>query len=118
MEKKGADFNIILTFCAVTATVFLTFVKVAQYSFSGSIPPKFEHKLPCQKQRFGKIATIILLDRSNYDQGYNDIAVIIATKWCYYLFYLQQYFLALGTVLPKSFTGAFSSNSRLNVREV
>ena len=59
------DFNIILTFCAVTATVFLTFVKVARYSFSGSIPPKFEHKfkLHCQKQRFGKIATTVLLDR-------------------------------------------------------
>ena len=38
------------------------------------------------------------------------------TKWRYYLFYLQKYF--SGTVLPKSFTGAFSSNSRLDVREV
>ena len=28
-----------------------------------------------------------------------------------------QYFLALGTVLPKSFTGALSSNSRLDVRK-
>ena len=62
MEKKGADFNIILTFCAVTATVFLTFVKVARYSFSGSIPPKFEHKLPRHKQSFGKIATTVVLD--------------------------------------------------------
>ena len=53
-----------------------------------------------------------------YDQGYNDIGVVIATKWRYYLFYLQQYFSALGTVLSKSFTGAFSYNSRLDVREV
>ena len=31
----------------------------------------------------------------------NDIGVVIATKWRYYLFYLQQYISALGTVLPK-----------------
>ena len=53
-----------------------------------------------------------------YNQGCNDIGVVIATKWRYYLFYLQNYFSAMGTVLPKSFTGVFSSNSRLNVREV
>ena len=50
-----------------------------------------------------------------YHQGYNDIWVVIATKWCHYLCYWQPYFLALGTVLPKSFTRAFSSNSCLNV---
>ena len=38
-------------------------LKVAGYSFSGSIPPKFEHKLRCHKQRFGKIATTVLLDK-------------------------------------------------------
>ena len=37
-------------------------VKVARYSFSGSIPPKFEHKLRHQKQSFGKIATTVVLD--------------------------------------------------------
>ena len=42
-----------------------------------------------------------------YDQGYNNIGVVIATKWRHYLFYLQHYFSALGTFLPKSFTGAF-----------
>ena len=36
--------------------------KVARYSFSGSIPPKFEHKLRRQKQSFGKIATTVVLD--------------------------------------------------------
>ena len=36
--------------------------KVARYSFSGSIPPKFEHKLR-RKQRFGKIATTVVLDK-------------------------------------------------------
>ena len=38
-------------------------VKVARYSFSGSIPPKFEHKLRRQKQSFGKIATTVVLDK-------------------------------------------------------
>ena len=37
-------------------------LKVARYSFSGSIPPKFEHKLRHQKQSFGKIATTVVLD--------------------------------------------------------
>ena len=38
-------------------------LKVARYSFSGSIPPKFEHKkLRRQKQSFGKIATTVVLD--------------------------------------------------------
>ena len=46
------------------------------------------------------------------------IRVAMTSKGRYYLFYLQNYFSALGAVLPKSFTGAFSSNSRLNVREV
>ena len=34
------------------------------------------------------------------------------------VFYLQQNISALETVLSKSFTGAFSSNSSLDVREV
>ena len=53
-----------------------------------------------------------------YDQGCNDIGVVIATKLRHYLIYLQQYLSTLGTDLPKSFTRAFSSNSRLDVREV
>ena len=36
--------------------------KVARYSFSGPTPPKFEHKLCCHKQSFGKIATTVVLD--------------------------------------------------------
>ena len=94
--------------------------KVAQYSFLRSIPPKFERKLRRHKQRFGKIDTTVVLDKEEicYDQGCNDIGVAIATKWRHYLFYLQQYFSALGTVLPKSFTGAFTYDSCLDVREV
>ena len=53
-----------------------------------------------------------------HDQECNDIGVVIATKWRHCLFYLQQYFSALGTVLTKSFMEAFCSNSRLDVREV
>ena len=36
---------------------------MAGYSFSGSIPLKFEHKLRRQKQNFGKIATTVVLDK-------------------------------------------------------
>ena len=39
------------------------YVKVARYSFSGSIPPKFERKLRRPKQRFGKINTTVVLDK-------------------------------------------------------
>ena len=35
---------------------------MARYSFSGSISPKFEHKLRRHKQSFGKIATTVVLD--------------------------------------------------------
>ena len=38
-------------------------VKVAQYSFSRSIPPKFEHKLRRHKQGFGKIDTTVVLNK-------------------------------------------------------
>ena len=37
-------------------------IKVARYSFSGSIPPKFEHKVRRHKQSFGEIATTAVLD--------------------------------------------------------
>ena len=36
--------------------------KVARYSFSGPIPPNFEHKLRRHKQSFGKTATTVVLD--------------------------------------------------------
>ena len=37
--------------------------KVARYSFSRSIPPKFERKLRRRKQGFGKIDTTVVLDK-------------------------------------------------------
>ena len=38
-------------------------LKVARYSFSGSIPPKFERKLRRHKQGFRKINTAVVLDK-------------------------------------------------------
>ena len=38
-------------------------LKVARYSFSVSIPPKFERKLRRHKQKFGKINTTVVLDK-------------------------------------------------------
>ena len=38
-------------------------LKVARYSFSGSIPPKFERKLRRHLQRFGEINTNVVLDK-------------------------------------------------------
>ena len=37
--------------------------KVARYSFSGSIPPKFKRKIRRHKQSFGKTATTVVLDK-------------------------------------------------------
>ena len=56
---------LVTTFCIVGPIDFIDFitVKVARYSFSGSIPPKSEHKLRRQKQSFGKIATTVVLDK-------------------------------------------------------
>ena len=48
----------------VTESEFRKAVKVARYSFSGSMPPKFEHKLRRHKQSFGKIATTVVLDEN------------------------------------------------------
>ena len=38
-------------------------LKVARYSFSRPIPPKFEHKQRRHKQSFGKIAPTVVLDK-------------------------------------------------------
>ena len=42
-------------------------VKVARYSFSGLIPPKFEHQLRRHKQSFGKIFTTVVSDKDGLD---------------------------------------------------
>ena len=41
----------------------LSCFKVARYSFSRSIPPKFERKLRRHKQGFGKIDTTVVLNK-------------------------------------------------------
>ena len=52
-------------------------IKVARYSFSGSIPPKFEHKLRRYKQRFGKTATTFVLDK---DENFVMIRVTMTSE--------------------------------------
>ena len=47
---------------SVYLSYFIVGIKVARYSFSGSIPLKFEHKLRRHKQSFGKIATTVVLE--------------------------------------------------------
>ena len=49
-------------FCIRPTLATLVF-KVARYSFSRSIPPKFERKLRRHKQGFGKIDTTVVLDK-------------------------------------------------------
>ena len=41
----------------------VTNIKVARYSFSRPMPPKFEHKLRRHKESFGKIAITVVLDK-------------------------------------------------------
>ena len=55
------SFVLIFSIRRVTCTKCMSLLKVARYSFSGWIPPKFEHKLRCHKQCFGKIATTVVL---------------------------------------------------------
>ena len=93
-------------------------LKVARYSFSGSIPPTFERKLRRHKQRFGKTDTTVVLDK-------DENLLWSGLQWhrsCHSSemtpLPILHDFSALGTVLPKSFTGTFSYNSRLDVLEV
>ena len=91
-------------------------IKVARYSFSGSMPPKFEHKLRRHKKRFEKISTTVILDKNE-----NLLWSGLQKHWSCHsngMMPLPILLTALGTVLPKSLMEAFSSNSHLNVREV
>ena len=48
-------------------------MKVARYSFSGSIPSKFERKL-CRNKHLEKLTPVVLdKDEICHDQGCNDI---------------------------------------------
>ena len=65
------DFTWVLQFFQETKTMLMQIfevqtrciIKVARYSCSGPIPPKFEHKLRRHKQSFGKTATTVVLDK-------------------------------------------------------
>ena len=77
------------------------------------MPPKFELKLRRHKKKLENLPPQLYQIKIKicHDQGCNDIGVVKATKSRHYLFYFQQYFSALGTVLTKSLTGAFFSNT-------
>ena len=60
ISKAGACHKV---FAILMKGVSYMVLKVARYSFSGAIPPKFEHKLRRHKQNFGKIATPVVLDK-------------------------------------------------------
>ena len=80
------------------------------------MPPKFEHKLRRHRQMFEKIATTVVLDKNE-----NLLSSGLQRRWSCHsngMTPLPILLTALGTVLPKSFVEAFSSNSHLNVREV
>ena len=52
-----------ISICRFGSVVFSALVKVARYSFSGSIAPKIEHRLRHHKQRFWTIATSVALNK-------------------------------------------------------
>ena len=60
VAHQFSDFFLLKSYSAVLE---LFGIKVARYSFSGSIPPKFEHKVRRHKKSFGKIATTVVLEK-------------------------------------------------------
>ena len=60
---EGDSFKNLPTSYHLNRLVDVLALKVARYSFSKSIPPKFERKLRRHKQRFGKIDTTVVLDK-------------------------------------------------------
>ena len=62
-QVQGSAINKPIIHIFSSAGKELATVKVARYSFSRSIPPKFERKLRRHKQGFGKIDTTVVLDK-------------------------------------------------------
>ena len=62
-EKKTDTHTCLLPLDSSKICASLGIFKVAWYSFSGSISPKFEHKVRLHKQRFEKIATTVVLEK-------------------------------------------------------
>ena len=79
-------------------------MKVARYSFSGSIP-----SLSINYVAINKHLESCIKMKSCHHQGCNDIGVVIATKWLHYLFYFSND--SRDGNLTKSFTGAFFANT-------
>ena len=93
---------------------------MARYSFSGSILPKFEHKLRRPKQRFVKTATTVVLDKDE-----NLLWSGLQRHWScrnneMMLLPILLAAVNLGTrnCSSKIVHGNFSSNNGLDVREV
>ena len=97
-----------------------TLLKVARYSFSRSIPPKFERKLRRHKQGLGKIDTSVVLDKDEnwlwsrlqwHRSCHSNEMTLLPI-------FLAAVFRGTGNCSSKSFTGAFTYDSCLDVREV
>ena len=94
--------------------------KVARYSFSGSIPAKFEHKLRRHKQSFGKIATTVVLDEDEnlFLSGLQRHRSCHSNEMTLLPILLAAVYFGTGNCSSKIIHGSFSSNSSLDVREV
>ena len=90
-------------------SMFHFFLKVARRGFSGSIPPKFEHKLRCHWKRLGKITTTAVWQghRNCHSNEMHDAKI----TWNRISRHLELFFQNHSREL-------FSSNCRLNVREL
>ena len=94
-------------------------LKVARCGFSGSIPPKFEHKLSCHKQRFRKIATTVVSDKDENllwlglqrHQSYNSSEMKLLP------ILLAAVYLGTRSYSSKIVYASFFFNSGLDVRE-
>ena len=63
LTSPNSSFSGVSFFFQVLSRIQDKLFKMARYSFSGSIPPKFENKLRRQNRSFGKIATTVVLDK-------------------------------------------------------
>ena len=63
LDEKYCIFAVQGIFVGIIIKASAASLKVARYSFSRSIPPKFERKLRRHKQGFGKIDTTVVLDK-------------------------------------------------------
>ena len=79
-----------------------------------NIPPKFEHKLRRHKQRFEKNATTIVLGKDEHLFNMIRVAMTSELQRNDAVIYVSW---SSNSRHCESFTGTFSSNSRLDVRK-